>query len=76
MMEMAQSLNLVYDHLLKYFASMRTQYRKLKQKKSDQGTSDKHLTHNQKWILEYYAFFGWHIVATRQLDNVNFYLKL
>ena len=30
--EMAESLTLCYDDLLKYFASMRTQYGKLKQK--------------------------------------------
>ena len=78
MMEMAKSLNLVYEDLLKYFASMRTQYGKLKHKKSDQGAADKILTHHQKWILDHYAFIGWHIVttATRQLGNVSFYLKL
>ena len=48
MMEMAQSLNLVYEYLLKYFASMSTQYGKFKQKTSGQGTSDKQLTHRQK----------------------------
>ena len=55
MTEMAMSLNLVYEDLLKYFASKRTQYRKLKQKKACQGASDKLLTHHQKWILDHYA---------------------
>ena len=61
MTEMAKSLNLVYEDLLKYFASMMTQYRKLKHKKPGQGTTDKMLTHHQKWILNHYAFIGQHI---------------
>ena len=78
MTEMANYLDLGYDDLLKYFASMRTQYGKRKQKKSGQDASDKPLTHHQKWILEHYAFFRHHIITTttRQLGNVSLYLKL
>ena len=56
MMEKARSLNLMYDDLLKYFASLSTQYGKLKLKTSGQAAVKKLLTHYQFWVLDNYAF--------------------
>ena len=53
--EKARSLNLAYDDLMKYFASLRMQYGKLKLKKSSQAAVEKLLTHHQLWVLDNYA---------------------
>ena len=76
MTEKARSLNLTYDNLMKYFTSLRTQYGKLKLKKSGQVSVDKLLSHYQLWILDNYTFLGRHIITTaiRLLGNVSLYL--
>ena len=74
MIAMAKSLNLTYDDLIKYFASLRTQYGKLKMKKSGQASVSKLLTHHQHWVLPKYAFLARHIITPvmRPLGNVCF----